>query len=82
MRDDLREVLVCRPLDGEPEHREHLPGPSLWPLALAIPVTFAFIGSVFSPFLFVVGLVLCVPPLVGWYWPEGARERPGLEKAA
>jgi len=82
MRDDLREVLVCRPLDGEPEHREQLPGPSLWPLALAITVTISFIGSVFSPLWFVVGLILCVPPIVGWYWPEGARERPGLEKAA
>jgi len=82
MREDIREVLVCRPLDGEPEHRERLPGPSLWPLILAIPATFGFIGSVFSPFYFVVGLVLAVPALVGWYWPQPARLRPGLEKAA
>jgi cytochrome c oxidase subunit 1 len=73
MRVDVPQVLITHPLDGEPEHREILAGPTIWPFLTAIAVTIAFVWSIFSPWGVPYGLLICVPPLIGWFWPRGER---------
>jgi cytochrome c oxidase subunit 1 len=68
LRSDRPEILCTNTLDAEPEHREELPGPSIWPLWLAIAISFGFIASIFTPWGVVWGLVAITPPLIGWYW--------------
>ena len=67
---DKREVLVTRPLDAEPSHREELPGPSLWPLVISVTMSAGLIGSIFSLWWLVIGSLISIPPAVAWYWTE------------
>jgi cytochrome c oxidase subunit 1 len=69
LHSDRREVLVTRVLDAEPDHRTELPGPSIWPLVLAITTTVGFIGSIFTPWAVPVSAVLSFGALIGWGWP-------------
>jgi cytochrome c oxidase subunit 1 len=69
LHSDRREVLVTRLLDAEPDHRTELPGPSVWPLALAIATTVGFVGAVFTPKAVPVSALLCFFTLIGWGWP-------------
>jgi cytochrome c oxidase subunit 1 len=82
LRTDVPEVLVTHVLDAEPEHREILPGPSIWPFALAITVTIGFVWSIFSPWGVTFGALICIPPLIGWFWPRRRKRRLELERAA
>jgi cytochrome c oxidase subunit 1 len=77
LRSDQREVLATRPLDAEPEHREVLPGPSLWPFWTALAVTATFIGSIFRAWMVPVGAVPVAVALAGWFWPHA---RPGEDR--
>src|SRR5207245_10622047 len=70
MRFDKREVLVTKTLDAEPDHREELPGHSIWPFVLALTTTVALAGSIFYAWWFTVGAILSAVPLVGWFWPK------------
>jgi cytochrome c oxidase subunit I len=74
VRDHVREVLVTRFADAQPDHRARLAGPSIWPFVLAITTTVGFIWSIFDPWGVPIGLILCAPPLVAWFWPW-TRER-------
>jgi cytochrome c oxidase subunit 1 len=70
LHSDRREVLVTRILDAEPDHRTELPGPSIWPLALAIAVSVGFVGAVFTPWAAPVSALLSFVALIGWGWPN------------
>lgn len=50
----------------EDEHEIHLPAPSLSPLVIAVGVTLACFGLLFTPILIVVGGVIFVIGLVTW----------------
>jgi cytochrome c oxidase subunit 1 len=65
-----REVLVTSPLDAEPDHVTVLPGPSPWPILLALGTGIGFAWSIFSPWGIVAGAVLAGAALTGWYWPS------------
>jgi cytochrome c oxidase subunit 1 len=73
LRSDRREVLATKILDAEPDHRYVLPGPTLWPLALALAVSVGFIGSVFAPRWIWYGAALSLIALLGWFWPREKR---------
>jgi heme/copper-type cytochrome/quinol oxidase subunit 1 len=73
LRTDLRDVLITTALDAEPDHRHHLDGPTYWPVCLAISATIALIGAIFTPWAIVVGGVLCLVALGGWFWPHGSE---------
>jgi cytochrome c oxidase subunit I+III len=80
LHSDRREVLVTRVHNAEPDHRTELPGPSVWPLALAMAVTVGFIGSVFTPKAVPVSALLSFVVLTVWgcpYWKktEYGRDR-------
>jgi cytochrome c oxidase subunit 1 len=68
--DEMREVLVTRALDAEPDHRDEMPQPSSWPFWAAIAVTGMFIGSIFAPSAVAWGAIPIAIALIGWFWPN------------
>ena len=75
LRSDRREVLVTNLLDAEPDHRDVLPGPTIWPFVLACGVALTFISAIFNPWGFVIGAVPCAVALIAWFWPRGDMDR-------
>jgi cytochrome c oxidase subunit 1 len=70
LREDRPEVIVTTLMDAEPDHRQELPGPSIWPLAVAAATGVMFIAVIFTPWGIPVGLALVGPALLGWTWPR------------
>ena len=70
VRSDRPEVLVTRVLDAEPDHRAELPGPTLWPLMAALATGVMFIGSIFTPWGLIWGLVPLLVVLAICAWPK------------
>ena len=81
LRTDVRQVLVTKMLDGEPDHIEEFPKPTIWPLLTAIAATGLFIGSIFNPWAVVWGSIPVTIGLIGWFWPKEKQkdERPPKE---
>ena len=77
----MRQVLVTKMLDGEPDHIEEFPTPTIWPLMAALSATGLFIGSIFTPWAVVWGSIPVAISLIGWFWPtkKSAEERPPKE---
>jgi cytochrome c oxidase subunit I+III len=65
---ECREVLITDVVDAAPEHKYALPGPSVWPLMLALASGETFIIGIFTPWAFPVGAVLAFIALFGWFW--------------
>jgi cytochrome c oxidase subunit 1 len=80
---ERREVLLTRVMDAEPDHRYKLPGPSIWPLLVALSAGETFIVGIFTPWSFVIGAVLSLLTLFGWFWSnpksEGVERETGSE---
>ena len=76
VRDDIPEVLITNSLDSEPQHKDELPGPSIWPFLTSIAVSVAFIWSIFSPWGIAYGAIPVVITLIGWLWPRGPSPTP------
>jgi cytochrome c oxidase subunit I+III len=68
-----RETLVTTGLDAAPDHRMVLPGPSIWPLALAAATALGFLGAMVSLVFVPLGGVLAFGALVGWHWARLKR---------
>jgi cytochrome c oxidase subunit I+III len=79
IRSDRRELLVTSLLDAHPQSRLVMPGPSVWPLLLAVAVGIGFGGFMFHPVFPVVGFILSFLALVGWFWPGELRREAGKE---
>jgi cytochrome c oxidase subunit I+III len=75
-----REVLVTATLDAEPDHRDILPGPTIWPLILALGIGVTFIVAIFTPWGVPIGAVPCAIALVAWFWPRGDMGRYELKE--
>ena len=71
LRSDVRDVLVTKMLDAEPDLKVEFPDSTIWPLLAALSVTALFIGSIFNPWAVVVGAVPVFITLTGWFWPKG-----------
>jgi len=74
-----RETLATSPLEGHTMAQQLMPEDSLWPLLLALGLTAAFYGFVFSVWwLACAGIVWVAISLGAWLWPTGdeADERP------
>jgi heme/copper-type cytochrome/quinol oxidase subunit 3 len=78
VRSDRRELLVTGSIDAEPDHRTELPGPTIWPFAVALASGVTFIVLIFTPWGLVIGAPLAGLALLGWYWPS----RPHVEELA
>jgi cytochrome c oxidase subunit I len=81
LRSDARQVLVTKMLDGEPDHIEEFPKPSIWPLIAALATTGLFVASIFTPWAVVWGSIPVAIALIGWFWPREKQreERPPKE---
>jgi cytochrome c oxidase subunit I+III len=82
LRSDRREVLVTNLLDAEPDHRDVLPGPTIWPLVLALGVGVTFIVGIFTPLGLPLGAVPCAVALIAWFWPREDMDREVLKEKA
>jgi cytochrome c oxidase subunit I+III len=80
VRNHRREILVTHLLDADPDHRDILPGPTIAPFLLALAAGVTFIGAIFNPWAVPIGMLLAVPPLLGWFWPRGDMERKVLKE--
>jgi cytochrome c oxidase subunit 1 len=78
---DKREVLVTSVIDGVPEYRQNSVGPSLWPLVAAIAVSIMFVGSIFTPWAVVWGMIPIAAALILWFWPVRGRATTGPLRA-
>jgi cytochrome c oxidase subunit 1 len=74
VRTNCREVLLTQVLDAEPDNLMVLPGPSIWPLCVALAATATFITSCFTPWALVWGSALALVAFVGWAWPKRKDE--------
>jgi cytochrome c oxidase subunit 1 len=81
LRSDVRQILITRMLDAEPDHIDEFQRPTIWPLLAAIAATALFIGSIFTPWAVVWGSVPVAIALIGWFWPakKETEERPPEE---
>jgi cytochrome c oxidase subunit I+III len=70
LRTDRREVLVTTVERSEPQSVIVLPGPTLWPLTLALACAVGFAGSIFHPIWFVIGFIAAIFAGIGWFWPS------------
>jgi len=60
------EPSVESPLSHGEEDPHHLPGPSFWPILLAIGIAMSLIGVITKLEVVIVGLVITVVSLGGW----------------
>jgi heme/copper-type cytochrome/quinol oxidase subunit 1 len=78
LHEDTREIVTTRILDAEPEGRDEMPEPTVWPFITAVVTTALFIGSIFRPIAVSIGAVPLAIALIGWFWPtleESERRR-------
>ncbi|HEY4305404.1 MAG TPA: cytochrome c oxidase subunit I [Gemmatimonadaceae bacterium] len=66
LRRDRREGLLTTTVDARPDSRHVDPDPSGWPAYLAGCMGVVFIGSIFSPYFVLGGIVLSFAGLLGW----------------
>jgi cytochrome c oxidase subunit I+III len=72
---EMKEQLVTRVLDAEPDHRYPVCGPSLWPLVAAMATSVMFVWSIFNPWGVVWGSIPVFVALVGWFWPTRGKHK-------
>jgi cytochrome c oxidase subunit 1 len=74
LRVDRRELLITSLAEGQPQARESSPRNSIWPLWSAIATSVMLIGSIFTPWAVVWGLIPMGIALTFWFWPKGTPE--------
>jgi cytochrome c oxidase subunit I len=74
LRADRREIVITTLVDAEPDMRETSPPPSIWPLVAALLTSVTLLGSIFTPWAIVWGLLPVGAAITIWFWPKGARE--------
>jgi cytochrome c oxidase subunit I+III len=82
IRSDRREVLVTEVLDGEPQTKSVLPGPTPWPFIAACAVSLTFGGAIFTPWAVPIGALLSFFGFVGWLWPREEERKPAWSENA
>jgi len=74
LRADRREIVITTLVDAQPELRESSPPPSIWPLISALVASMTLLGSIFTPWAIVWGLLPVAAAITLWFWPKGAKE--------
>jgi cytochrome c oxidase subunit I+III len=74
LRTDKPELVLTTVLDAQPDIREPVVPPTVWPLLAAIAVGAMFIASIFTPWAVVVGSVPVGIALIAWFWPSSTQE--------
>ncbi len=65
-----RETLVTSVMDAQPELRFEIPGPSIWPLMVALATGVTFIVGIFTPWAFLFGAILAGITLTCWFFAD------------
>jgi cytochrome c oxidase subunit I+III len=76
LRVDQREVLLTTAVDAEPDVREPMPQPSIWPLISALALSGMLIGSIFTPWAVLWGSIPVAVAVTIWFWPKSAPDTP------
>jgi cytochrome c oxidase subunit I+III len=76
LRIDQREVLLTTAVDAEPDVREPMPKPSIWPLISALALTGMLIGSIFTPWAVLWGSIPVAVAVTAWFWPKSPPDTP------
>ncbi|HYC88726.1 MAG TPA: cytochrome c oxidase subunit I [Thermoanaerobaculia bacterium] len=64
-----KEVLITRTFDAEPDHRYTYPKPTPWPFLAAVSTGIMFVGTIFTPWAFAIGLPIAAVVVICWFWP-------------
>ena len=75
VREDIREVLITKTLDADPDHLTQFPKPTIWPFLAALATTVLFIWSIFDAWGVVWGAIPLAITLTGWFWPTKREAR-------
>jgi heme/copper-type cytochrome/quinol oxidase subunit 1 len=67
---DKRQVLITHVMDAEPDHRKEFPEPTPWPFVTAVAAGSLYIGSIFTPYAVLWGLIPTAAALLAWVWPR------------
>jgi cytochrome c oxidase subunit I+III len=76
LRIDQRELLLTTAVDAEPDVREPVPQPSIWPLISALTLTGMLIGSIFTPWAVLWGSIPVAIAVTAWFWPKSPPDTP------
>lgn len=74
LRVDRREFVSTTLVDAEPDLRETSPPPSIWPLIAALVISITLLGSIFTPWAIVWGLLPSGIAVALWFWPTSRDE--------
>lgn len=69
-----REAIGTTILDATPESKLILPGPTIWPLFLALAVALTFVATMIHVLLVPIGAIFVYVAILGWTWPREAEE--------
>src|SRR5690606_889918 len=70
VRSDRREGLITTLLDAQVEKVSVVPRPSILPFLMTLSIAVAFVGIVWSAWLFLAGALLGFFVLSAWHWPR------------
>ncbi|MBS1303317.1 cytochrome c oxidase subunit I [Loktanella sp. SALINAS62] len=74
-----RETIVTTLLDALPQSVMILPGPTIWPFVSAVVASICFLGLIFSPWFFVVGVFGTFATFVMWFIPPRYTTDPNAD---
>jgi cytochrome c oxidase subunit 1 len=82
LAEKTREVLITTVVEAMPDHRLVFPNPTIWPFLAACATSAMFVGTIFTPWAFVVGAVPIAIAVTAWFWPNlrEIREALAIEK--
>jgi cytochrome c oxidase subunit I+III len=78
LRADRKEVLATTVVDAQPDLREPVPKPSLWPFAAAVVTSIIFVGSIYTPDAVSYGAIPFAAVMTGWLLPRKSDYAPPL----
>jgi hypothetical protein len=47
----------------------------VWPLVMALAVTFTFVVAIYTPWAYPIGFALGIIAFAGWGWPRGEHPK-------
>jgi cytochrome c oxidase subunit I len=74
LRVERRELLITSVAAARPQARESSPRNSMWPLWSALATSVMLIGSIFTPWAVLWGMIPVAIALTLWFWPKGTPE--------
>ena len=74
LRADRREIVITRVTDAVPQMLDSSPQISIWPFIAAIASSLTLLGSIFTGWAVIGGMLPIAVALIFWFWPKGTKE--------